>query len=41
MKEGRIVQFGSHKQLMLVDGEYKKLYDIQASAFQDLEGEEH
>lgn len=35
MKEGAIVESGKHTELMKNDGEYKKLYDIQASAFQD------
>ncbi|KAF9445375.1 P-loop containing nucleoside triphosphate hydrolase protein [Macrolepiota fuliginosa MF-IS2] len=35
LKEGKIVESGTHKELMKIDGEYKKLYDIQASAFQD------
>ncbi|EKM79705.1 hypothetical protein AGABI1DRAFT_107098 [Agaricus bisporus var. burnettii JB137-S8] len=35
MKEGAIVESGMHVELMKNDGEYKKLYDIQASAFRD------
>jgi ABC-type multidrug transport system fused ATPase/permease subunit len=35
MKEGMIAESGKHAELMNNDGEYKKLYDIQASAFQD------
>ncbi|KAJ3562717.1 hypothetical protein NP233_g9398 [Leucocoprinus birnbaumii] len=35
MKEGRIVQLGRHEELMRSDGEYKKLYGIQASAFEN------
>ncbi|KAF9445376.1 P-loop containing nucleoside triphosphate hydrolase protein, partial [Macrolepiota fuliginosa MF-IS2] len=30
MKEGKIVESGSHHELIRLDGEYKKLYDIQA-----------
>ncbi|EKM79647.1 hypothetical protein AGABI1DRAFT_120970 [Agaricus bisporus var. burnettii JB137-S8] len=33
MKEGVIVESGTHTELMRNDGEYKKLYNIQASAF--------
>ncbi|KAL1739652.1 P-loop containing nucleoside triphosphate hydrolase protein, partial [Schizophyllum fasciatum] len=33
MKDGQIVENGSHQDLMQVDGEYRKLYEIQASAF--------
>ncbi|KAF9441091.1 P-loop containing nucleoside triphosphate hydrolase protein, partial [Macrolepiota fuliginosa MF-IS2] len=33
MKEGKIVESGSHHELIKLDGEYKKLYDIQASPF--------
>jgi len=39
MKEGKIVESGTHKELIQADGEYKKLYDIQASPFrEDSEG---
>ena len=33
MKDGEVVERGVHDELMSLDGEYKKLYDIQASAF--------
>ncbi|KAG6872397.1 hypothetical protein C0995_009987 [Termitomyces sp. Mi166 len=33
MKDGGIAESGSHEQLMTLDGEYAKLYQIQASAF--------
>ncbi|KAL1730206.1 P-loop containing nucleoside triphosphate hydrolase protein [Schizophyllum commune] len=33
MKDGQIVEHGVHDELISSDGEYKKLYDIQASAF--------
>ncbi|KAF9552399.1 P-loop containing nucleoside triphosphate hydrolase protein [Agrocybe pediades] len=34
MKNGEIVECGTHKQLMEVQGEYANLYNIQAHAFQ-------
>jgi ABC-type multidrug transport system fused ATPase/permease subunit len=33
MKEGRIVEKGTHRELMTLDGEYAGLYNVQASAF--------
>lgn len=33
MKDGQIVEHGVHEELIMLEGEYKKLYDIQASAF--------
>ncbi|TFK34271.1 P-loop containing nucleoside triphosphate hydrolase protein [Crucibulum laeve] len=33
MKEGKVVEMGTHQSLMKADGEYAKLYNIQASAF--------
>ncbi|KAF9440399.1 P-loop containing nucleoside triphosphate hydrolase protein [Macrolepiota fuliginosa MF-IS2] len=38
LKEGKFVKLGTHKWLMEVDGEYKKLYDIQVSTSQDDNG---
>jgi len=35
MKDGGIVEMGTHTELMQIKGEYAKLYNIQASAFQD------
>ncbi len=36
MKDGELVEAGTHDELMaLHDGEYRKLYDAQASAFRD------
>lgn len=35
MKEGAIVESGTHAELMKNSGEYSKLYDIQARAFRD------
>ncbi|KAF9524476.1 P-loop containing nucleoside triphosphate hydrolase protein [Crepidotus variabilis] len=34
MKEGAVVESGNHPELMGMDGEYAKLYNIQAKAFQ-------
>lgn len=33
MKDGAICESGSHDELMIKQGEYAKLYEIQASAF--------
>jgi ABC-type multidrug transport system fused ATPase/permease subunit len=33
MKEGKIAEEGTHDELMKKDGEYAKLYNIQANAF--------
>jgi len=33
MKDGTVAESGTHEELMLKDGEYAKLYNIQASAF--------
>lgn len=33
MKDGSIAESGTHEMLMVKDGEYAKLYNIQASAF--------
>jgi hypothetical protein len=36
MKEGEIIESGTHKELIKIpNGEYKKLYEIQASPFRD------
>ena len=35
MDESGIVESGTHQELMGLEGEYKKLYDVQAKAFQD------
>jgi len=35
MKDGGIVEMGTHTELMQIKGEYAKLHNIQASAFQD------
>lgn len=35
MKDGKIVQDGTHKQLMDEDGEYKKLYQMQMKWYKD------
>jgi ATP-binding cassette subfamily B protein len=33
MRKGKIVQMGNHKELMNIEGEYKKLWDLQKSSF--------
>lgn len=33
MKEGSVVETGNHDELMLNNGEYAKLYNVQARAF--------
>ena len=35
LKDGRLVEQGVHEELMAADGEYKKLYHLQAKAFVD------
>ncbi len=35
MKDGTIAEAGTHAELMAKEGEYAKLYNIQASAFID------
>ena len=35
MKEGKLVESGTHRELIQQNGEYHKLYDIQARAFVD------
>ena len=37
MKDGRIEETGTHDQLMKKEGEYAKLYNIQANAFTEVE----
>ncbi|KAI0819110.1 P-loop containing nucleoside triphosphate hydrolase protein [Irpex lacteus] len=33
MKDGQLVEAGTHAQLMALEGEYRRLYDVQARAF--------
>jgi ABC-type multidrug transport system fused ATPase/permease subunit len=33
MKEGKVAEAGTHKELMDLDGEYAGLYNVQAQAF--------
>lgn len=33
MKDGAVAESGTHQELMLLGGEYAKLFEIQASAF--------
>ncbi|KAJ7105195.1 P-loop containing nucleoside triphosphate hydrolase protein [Mycena epipterygia] len=37
MKEGKVAESGSHKELMARDGEYASLYNVQAQAFTEAE----
>ena len=34
MKDGKVVESGRHPELMLKKGEYFKMYNIQAKAFE-------
>ncbi|KAF7375311.1 Lipid A export ATP-binding/permease protein MsbA [Mycena sanguinolenta] len=35
MKDGQVVETGTHKELMALDGEYSELYNVQAQAFSE------
>ncbi|KAJ6468271.1 P-loop containing nucleoside triphosphate hydrolase protein [Mycena sanguinolenta] len=35
MKDGQVVETGTHKELMALSGEYSELYNVQAQAFSD------
>ncbi len=35
LKDGTLVESGTHSELLALDGEYAKLYNIQAGAFSD------
>jgi ABC-type transport system involved in cytochrome bd biosynthesis fused ATPase/permease subunit len=37
MKEGKVMELGTHKDLMARDGEYASLYNVQAQAFTESE----
>ena len=41
MKEGRIIENGRHRDLMKLDGEYAKFYNLQANAFTDMDTEKN
>jgi ATP-binding cassette subfamily B protein len=34
MKDGEVVEAGTHKELMAHEGEYSELYNVQAQAFE-------
>lgn len=36
MKEGELVESGTHRELIEKQGEYQRLYNIQAQAFVDV-----
>lgn len=38
MKEGKLVESGTHCELIQQNGEYQKLYNVQAKAFVDIPG---
>ena len=40
MKEGKLFEHGTHTELMKRQGEYFKMYNIQAKAFDHGEGDE-
>ena len=37
LKDGELVETGTHRELVVRNGEYSKLYNIQARAFVELE----
>jgi ATP-binding cassette subfamily B protein len=39
LDHGRIVEQGSHRQLMAAGGPYAELFDLQASAYVDIDRE--
>lgn len=38
LADGRVVEEGTHRQLMAMDGEYRRLFQMQASGYQDADG---
>ena len=40
LKDGQLTEKGTHEELLATDGEYKRLYDIQAKAFVSSEADE-
>ena len=42
VEHGRVIELGTHDELMALDGRYQTMYDLQASRFVELddEGEE-
>jgi ATP-binding cassette subfamily B protein len=39
-QNGAIVESGTHEELLLKDGEYKKMYNVQAQYYKEEIGEE-
>jgi ATP-binding cassette subfamily B protein len=37
MKQGEIVEIGSHNELLLLNGEYAQMYHAQSQWYQDVE----
>jgi ABC-type multidrug transport system fused ATPase/permease subunit len=40
VEQGRVVELGSHDELMALDGRYRRMFDLQARPFSVIEGEE-
>ncbi|MBO0868453.1 MAG: ATP-binding cassette domain-containing protein [Micromonosporaceae bacterium] len=40
VEHGRVVELGSHDELMALDGRYRRMFDLQARPFAVIEGEE-
>ena len=40
VERGRVVELGSHEELMALDGRYREMFDLQARPFAVIEGEE-
>jgi ABC-type multidrug transport system fused ATPase/permease subunit len=40
VERGRVVELGSHDELMALDGRYRTMFDLQARPFSVIEGEE-
>jgi ABC-type multidrug transport system fused ATPase/permease subunit len=40
LEHGRVIELGSHDELMAAGGRYRTMFDLQASRFEEAEGEE-